>query len=451
VSEFTLARKREWDKRIIDILEKHGVQSFGEIQKNIQIDFRKEISPERLNQNLIFLHTKKIIEKITSNKEKDETSGEKIIQCISSNQRIELWQLVEPHYKIILRESLVKVMETLEPLEFVTPVPWSEPIFISNKSINDNPPEVKKLFDVSADRFNEEFKLKLYDRTLEEDEEVEGLIAQLLWATHKLQEQFTSPRTISTQNENLEKSSPISDFKELIANYQQHPSLAKISTAIEYRYPEQYYRISPYKWQLLDRTIFNLAVTLDLDQIEDVEKKAQKILDSPNNADTIKTLEKLASIVEGIQYVFMVAVGGQAIDKVEWNLLLQDFNKWLYQLKIGELDSQEFLFNQGQKNLKTYIKLIKKEKKTAKKIIVENEKQKILKQIAQRPIQPPWTMSFIAGKTGKNKAKLQIDQTSWNLAFLYEHHPLGKKSAFYEEIYEAIQVRRKNRRRTRIT
>ena len=43
-------------------------------------------------------------------------------------------------------------------------------------------------------------------------------------------------------------------------------------------------------------------------------------------------------------------------------------------------------------------------------------------------------------------APLQVDKgESWDLMFLYDHHPRGRSIAFYEEIRELIDERRKQK------
>ena len=114
-------------------------------------------------------------------------------------------------------------------------------------------------------------------------------------------------------------------------------------------------------------------------------------------------------------------------------------------LKQGKLDKREWIFKEGARNVLKFKNALKKG--TVRDLMPDQHKNPYEEDV-QDGAWADLVMSLDGPFSEADKLKfdrLRVDKGFWDLLFLYEHHPRGKDTDFYEEICEAICKRRKPR------
>lgn len=125
---------------------------------------------------------------------------------------------------------------------------------------------------------------------------------------------------------------------------------------------------------------------------------------------------------------------------------LRSFDLWMQRLQDGiPTEHAWFLFEHGARNLKGFIKALRKALRNPK--FVES-KDDISKKAALKDLYLPKSI-FRAEKQENDMLELEEDLRfavdlweNWDLQFLYDKHPRGKQPEFYSEILSLVQKRR---------
>jgi len=109
-----MGRTRIHAERILSILKKHGEGSFAEIRNWYKEDYPREISTFSLNENLLWLRDRKLVQR------KEYPKAGKLKGDI-------VYAITEEYLTRELRSALITALEEIKPIKWM---PWKEPTFI---------------------------------------------------------------------------------------------------------------------------------------------------------------------------------------------------------------------------------------------------------------------------------------------------------------------------------
>lgn len=409
-----MGRNREYAKMILNVLRKHGPGSFKQITDWVKEDYDREINSYTLSKNLLFLRDHGHIH------EEEYAIPRKL-------KKKKVWALTDKYFTEELRSTLIKAMKEITPIKLLPGTPWVEPMLILGSKMERNMDFISGLLCAAHSRFTFEVKRIIATKFNEsERNRIKLLLVKLLWANHKMiMGSLRSEKRARSSNPGIVKYiqelHSIQNASQLLERERTHNAVWRqgFTTAVMH-FPRIYNKMIDYKWDILGHVVPELK----LQQLNGVKDSSEEIMDSLSQNENEKLLLEFIEEVNQISFVLMVSVGYEPIDKVLWDRVLREFDDWMNSLRKGELDNREWIFSEGLRNLDRIIKKLKKKRRPF-------------------PIYYNWKRDV----NWKRAPSSEVDKArTWDLAYLYEHHPRGKSLDFYKEIYDAIDERRKQKR-----
>lgn len=405
-----MGRKRMYAQKILDVLGNHGRSSFTQIKKWIEEDFGLRVSATSLSDNLIFLIDQGLVRREELTKK--------------GNLRGDIkYARTEKYVNQKMRSTLVSAMKEIDPIRLLVPTSGTFPMFLLGSEKRENIDFISGLWEAALKRFKFEVEKTIVEKFEETDRgRIKLILGKLWWANYKDSVEWFKEKEEKHGREPprlFQNLSLVQSAKQLLEIMQKEGSwVPGISMPIMQYFPKIYDKMLDYKWRLLGE----VAPYVAFEQLEDVKGNNQEIIDFLSRDENQKMLSKFLEEMNKTKFALLVSVGFDQFDKLLWVYLLEDFENWNSSLREGKLDNREWIFDEGANNLWKFIRYLKKKEKH------------------------PFRGGDLMTRRLPQSAPLQVDKgESWDLMFLYDHHPRGRSIAFYEEIRELIDERRKQK------
>lgn len=196
-----------------------------------------------------------------------------------------------------------------------------------------------------------------------------------------------------------------------------------------------------YMWNLFDAALLRLGFSSNKSfKTEEIKEGIDKTVAFLSKCDNFILLKEFMERTSKVKFMLLVSVGINAIDERP-DLLIERFESWMEELAVGEHDTDDFLFEQGFSNVKEFLKLLKNRR---------DKPHETPEKYIKGYLNTPWGTSIMGEHDYTNfRSRLAVDDIeSWDLRYLYEKHPDGKKQMLYRKILNGINERLAERRRS---